>query len=109
MQAKKAAISLLRSQSQSIVYNMLLADVLLASQEVDAARKQYELVGRMLDRSKNLAGENKRYLQAYKNYRLVEISFYLADQDFNKGKEIAGLIHEIDADRQYKRLFSLPG
>lgn len=107
-QAKKAAISLLRRYGQSVVYNMLLADVLLVSHEIDAAREQYEIAGRNLGRSKSIVGEDKRYLQAYKNFRLYEIASHKAGKEFKRKRDFAKLIREIDADRQYKRLFSLP-
>ncbi len=102
------ARKLLSHQPRSVGFSLLLADIELYSGNLPAALMQYEKAKELMDLPPYLSKNNKRFLAAYANFRITAVKFHSAGKEWPNWKEYAKLIEDLDADKRFKRVFSLP-
>ncbi len=103
---------LLARLPKSIAWNLYLADIFLFSERIEEAREQYQFAQTLMTMDGLPDGQkrqNRRYLRAYANFRILAIDHHLAGSTFSKWKAVAEAIDKVPAETVYKKIFALPG
>ena len=98
---------LMRKCPNSVAYNLLFADFTLFAGDHKEALAQYALSKRILE-DKKLLQSDRRFLNAYINFRTLAIGYHIAGQEFENAQEFAIMINGLEAQKKFKRRFSIP-
>ncbi|WP_424979859.1 hypothetical protein [Leisingera sp. S232] len=108
IRAKNIASTLISKFPRSVGYNLFAADIDLFSGDTKSALERYERCKEFVKSSTEMSSRNKRFYNAYINFRQTAIDHHLAGQEWLKWSEFAKLVNGLDADRSIKNLFWLP-
>lgn len=106
-QAVELIQKLIKKHPNSIGYNLLLADFMCFSAQRNSAYAQYALAQDLLA-EKEFSKQNKRFYNAYINFRKTALDFEKSGQTFDEWAELAKFVNELEADPRIKRKFRLP-
>ncbi|MBM2290315.1 hypothetical protein JQX09_00220 [Sulfitobacter pseudonitzschiae] len=106
--ARSITNALVAKFPRSVGYNLFNADIDLFAGDTTSALDRYEICKELVEVSSEMSFRNKRFYNAYINFRQIAIDHHLAGHEWPEWSEFAMLVNVLDADRNIKNLFLLP-